>query len=304
MNINLSFDLEKFEKLIEGKLEVWLEEAIKLIPNVIVAVFTFILFLFIAKALGRVFANLTRRIVDSEAVINLLSSILKVVIGMVGFFVALDFIGLKGTVTSLLAGAGIIGLAIGFAFQDMTENLISGMTMSIRKPFKIGDVIETNEIFGEVKKINLRNTTVETFSGQRVMIPNKMVFRNILTNYHRKGQRKIEIPVGISYADSPDVAAEVITKAINKKPYVINQEDTGVYATSFADSSINLVVWFWIDYPGEYGYMDVLHDGISTVKKSLEEADILIPFPIRTLDFGIKGGEKLSGMLSQRQADN
>jgi small-conductance mechanosensitive channel len=304
MNINLSFDLKKFEKLIEGKLEVWLEEAIKLIPNFIVAVLTFILFLFIAKIAGRLFANLTRRIVDSEAVINLLTSILKVAVAMVGFFVALDFLGLKGTVTSLLAGAGIIGLAIGFAFQDMTENLISGMTMSIRKPFKIGDVIETNDIWGEVKKINLRNTTIETFSGQYVMIPNKMVFRNIVTNYNSKGQRRIEIPVGISYADSPDVAAEVITKAINEKPYVINPQETGVYATGFADSSINLVVWYWIDYPGEHGYMDVLHDGISTVKKSLEEADILIPFPIRTLDFGIKGGEKLSGMLSSHKADS
>ncbi|MGB2078134.1 MAG: mechanosensitive ion channel family protein, partial [Pseudoalteromonas tetraodonis] len=171
--------------LIEQKLEHWLVETIKLIPNLIVALFTLFTFIFIANLGGRLFRNLSNRVVDSKEATNLLASIVKVIIITVGFFVALDFVGLQGTVTSLLAGAGILGLAIGFAFQDMTENLISGITMSIRKPFKIGDIVESNSVMGQVIQINLRNTLVETFSGQHVMIPNKMVFRNILTNYSR-----------------------------------------------------------------------------------------------------------------------
>ncbi|MDV7105833.1 mechanosensitive ion channel family protein [Vibrio sp. TH_r3] len=298
MKLDISFDLEKFTQLIEGKLETWLVEAIKLIPNLIVAIITLIFFIFIANLGGKVFNNLSNKVVDSNQVNNLLSSIVKAAIVAIGFFVALDFIGLQGTVTSLLAGAGILGLAIGFAFQDMTENLISGITMSIRKPFKIGDIIQSNDVMGTIVKINLRNTLVETFSGQHVMIPNKMVFRNILTNYSRKGVRKIEIPVGISYADSPQKAAEVITEALNKKPYIVNKQDTAVYASSFADSSINLLVWFWIEYPGEFGYMDVQHDGIITIHNSLSEAGITIPFPIRTLDFAAKGGKTLSSCLN------
>jgi len=300
--MDIAFDVTKFEKLIESKLEHWLEEFVTLIPNLVVAVITFIVFIFIAKLIGRLFKRLSRRLVDSKEVISLLTSIVKVMVIMVGFFAALDFIGLKGTVTSLLAGAGIIGLAVGFAFQDMTENLISGMTMSIRKPFKTGDIVKTNDIFGEVKKINLRNTLVETFSGQHVMLPNKVVFRNILTNYSHKGQRKIEISVGISYADSPERAAQVITNALNEKYYVINQQDTAVYAVSFGDSSVNLLVWYWIDYPGEFGYMDALHDGVLTVQAALADADISIPFPIRTLDFDAKGGEKLATVLASGKA--
>lgn len=300
--MNISFDVAKFEKLIEGKLEGWLEQFVKLIPNVVVAIITFIAFIFIAKLIGRIFKKISQRLVNSKEVIILLTSIVKAVVIMIGFFAALDFIGLKGTVTSLLAGAGIIGLAVGFAFQDMTENFISGMTMSIRKPFKIGDVIKTNDVFGEVKKINLRNTIVETFSGQHVMLPNKVVFRNILTNYSHKGQRKIEIPVGISYADSPEKATQIITEAINQKNYVINKQETAVYAVGFGDSSVNLLVWYWIDYPGEFGYMDALHDGITTVKESLSEADISIPFPIRTLDFNIEGGEQLATVLTADKA--
>ncbi|MFA0314096.1 mechanosensitive ion channel family protein [Vibrio cyclitrophicus] len=298
MEMNLSFNLEKFQHLIEGKLEHWLVEAIKLIPNLIVAFVTFLIFIFVANISGKLFKRLSNRVVDSQEVINLLASIVKVTIVTIGFFVALDFVGLQGTVTSLLAGAGILGLAIGFAFQDMTENLISGITMSIRKPFKIGDVVGSNDVMGTIVKINLRNTLVETFSGQHVMIPNKMVFRNILTNYSRKGRRRVEISVGISYSDCPKRAAEVITKAINQKSYVSRKEDTTVYASSFSDSSVNLLVWFWIEYPGGFGYMDAKHDGIIAVKESLSEAGMTIPFPIRTLDFDPKGGKSLSRMMT------
>ncbi|MCL1067519.1 mechanosensitive ion channel family protein [Shewanella olleyana] len=304
METSLSFSLQKFWNLIEGKLEDWLVEAIKLIPNLIVAFITLLVFIFIANIGGKIFKNLSNKVVDSQEVINLLASIIKVTITTIGFFVALDFVGLQGTVTSLLAGAGILGLAIGFAFQDMTENLISGITMSVRKPFKIGDIISSNDVMGRIVKINLRNTLVETFSGQHVMIPNKMVFRSILTNYSRKGLRRIEIPVGISYGDCPKTAAQVITDAINQKPYVANTEKTAVHASSFADSSVNLLVWFWIDYPGHFDYMDVKNDGIITIKETLADAGIMIPFPIRTLDFDAKGGKHLSSVLAEQHQDS
>merc|ERR1711964_748192 len=166
------------------------------------------------------------------------------------------------------------------------------------KPFEIGDVIEAEGVFGNVKEINLRNTLVETFYGQLEVIPNKILFRNILTNYSYLGYRRIEIPVGISYADDIEEAAKVITDAMNEKDYVIKKEETAVYAESFGDSSINLLLWFWIRYPGEPGFMVVRHDAITTVKTVLEDNDILIPFPIRTLDFNAKGSDKLNTMLS------
>lgn len=241
-----------------------------------------------------------RRTFESRQIASLLTSIIKSIVLIAGIFIALDFVGLKGTVTSLLAGAGIVGLAIGFAFQDMTENFIAGVAMGIRKPFEIGDVIEAEGVFGNVKEINLRNTLVETFYGQLEVIPNKILFRNILTNYSYLGYRRIEIPVGISYADDIEEAAKVITDAMNEKDYVIKKEETAVYAESFGDSSINLLLWFWIRYPGEPGFMVVRHDAISTVKTVLEENDILIPFPIRTLDFNAKGGDKLNSMLKKQ----
>ena len=292
--------IDEVYKLLSENLESWVEGGITLLPNIVVAFFIAIAFGIIAKVIGNVAGKIMRRTFESRQIASLLTSIIKSIVLIAGIFIALDFVGLKGTVTSLLAGAGIVGLAIGFAFQDMTENFIAGVAMGIRKPFEIGDVIEAEGVFGNVKEINLRNTLVETFYGQLEVIPNKILFRNILTNYSYLGYRRIEVPVGISYADDIEEAAKVITDAMNEKDYVIKKEETAVYAESFGDSSINLLLWFWIRYPGEPGFMVVRHDAISTVKTVLEENDILIPFPIRTLDFNAKGGDKLNTMLEKQ----
>lgn len=292
--------IDEIYKLLTEKLEGWIESGITVLPNIVVAIVIAIVFGLLAKAVGNVSGKIMRRTFESRQIAGLLTSIIKFIIIIAGIFIALDFIGLKGTVTSLLAGAGIVGLAIGFAFQDMTENFIAGIAMGIRKPFEIGDVIEAEGVFGNVREINLRNTLVETFYGQLEVIPNKILFRNILTNYSYLGHRRIEVPVGISYADDIEKAAACITEAMNEKDYVINKEETAVYAESFGDSSINLLLWFWIHYPGERSFMEVRHDAVTTVKNVLDDNDILIPFPIRTLDFNAKGGDKLNAMLKTR----
>ena len=288
------------EKLIEEKLGGWFDVVISHIPNFIVAVVIAIVFSIIARFAGQLMKNLLRRSLDSKQIADLMASIFKVIVLCVGLFIALDFMGLKGTVTSLLAGAGIVGLAIGFAFQDMTENLIAGIAMGIRKPFKAGDVIETDDVFGSVHSINLRNTLIESFYGQLILVPNKVLFRNVLKNYTTLGVRRIEVPVGISYGDDIEKAKEVIVDKINEFDFVIRKDETAVYAEGFGDSSINLLVWFWIKYPGEPDFMTVRHKGVVAVKQALDAAGISIPFPIRTLDFGIKGGEKLDAMISDK----
>lgn len=302
--MNFDFvDITKFKSLIQAKLEVWVEEAIKLLPNLVIAFITIVLFSIIARYAAKLARNILKTVVDSAEVINLLVSILRVIVFIAGVFIALDFMSLKGTVTSLLAGAGIVGLAIGFAFQDMTENLISGITMSIKKPFKIGDIIEAENVFGTVKAIKLRNTLVETFSGQLKIIPNKILFRNILTNFSSTHKRRIELDVGISYADDPQQASDVIVDALNNFDFVVEKSQTAAFATEFGASSVNLLVWFWIDFPGNQGFMQARHDAVIKIKQALESKDILIPYPIRTLDFGIKGGESLRHSLAQNCAN-
>lgn len=296
--------INNFWTLIHGKVETWLESGIKILPNMVVALVIVIVFAILARITSKIMSNILHRAFESKQIADLLSAIFKVIVFIAGVFIALEFLGLTGTVTSLLAGAGIIGLAIGFAFQDMTENLIAGIAMGIRKPFQIGDVVEAEGVFGTVKSINLRNTVVETFFGQLEIVPNKILFRNIVTNYTTTGERRIEIPVGISYADDVMKASEVIKSALSEQEFVTNKDDLEVFAEGFGDSSVNLLVWFWIQYPGHTGFMKARHEAVHLIHQTLMKNDILIPFPIRTLDFGAKGGEKLNTMLSQKESSN
>ncbi|MCU4674658.1 mechanosensitive ion channel family protein [Catenovulum sp. 2E275] len=296
-----------YQKLIEEAektLISWMESAGSLLPNLVLSLTVMLLFLITSTWVIKGFRQILRRSLDSVEIINLLLALIKIFYLLLGAFIALDIIGLKGTVTSLLAGAGIVGLALGFAFQDMAENLIAGIFMGIRKPFKVGHIIECDSIFGTVKEINLRNTLVENFYGQVLIVPNKTLFRNTIKNYFLTATRRIEVQVGISYADDPEQAEQLLTDAINALDFVINKDDTIVFAESFGPSSVNLKVWFWIEYPGT-NFLVARHKAVCVVKKTLEENDILIPFPITTLDFNAKGGTKLADVNQlKRDAEN
>lgn len=295
--------VNNFWTLINTKMEAWLEAGIKHLPNMVVAVIIIFAFFIIARIASHLMSKVLHKVFESKQIADLLTAIFRVIVFVAGVFIALEFLGLTGTVTSLLAGAGIIGLAIGFAFQDMTENLIAGIAMGIRKPFQIGDVVEAEGVFGTVKSINLRNTLVETFFGQIEVIPNKILFRNIVTNYTTTGERRIEVPVGISYADNVLTAEKVIKEALKDEEFIRKAEEIEVFAESFGDSSVNLLVWFWIEYPGHVGFMQARHKAVHIIHQSLAQNDILIPFPIRTLDFGAKGGEKLDSMISHSKGN-
>jgi small-conductance mechanosensitive channel len=218
---------------------------------------------------------------------------------LIGVFIALGILNLDGTVKSLLAGAGIIGLALGFAFQDIASNFISGMLLSIRHPFGIGDIIDTNGYYGTFVKMNLRNTVLLTPQGQRVFLPNKMVFESPFENYTSESRRRIDLSCGDSYGDDLEKAKKLAIQAVES----INSYDTTrpveLYYNEFGDSSINYVIRFWVNFNTNNDFWNAQSDAIMAIKKLYDDEDIMIPFPIRTLDFGIRGGEQLHTMVEK-----
>ncbi|HBQ59085.1 MAG TPA: mechanosensitive ion channel protein MscS, partial [Balneolaceae bacterium] len=214
-----------------------------------------------------------------------------------GVFFALSILNLDGAVTSLLAGAGIIGLALGFAFQDIASNFISGVLLSIRHPFGIGDIIDTNGYFGTVQKLNLRNTVIRTPQGQIVYVPNKSVYENPFTNFTKTGMRRIDLECGVSYGDDLEKALKVAIEAIEGLDARDKSKDVELYYDSFGGSSVDFKLRFWIDFEVLPQYLGARSEAIIRLKKAFDENDIMIPYPIRTLDFGIRGGEKLDSML-------
>lgn len=281
------------------KIGAWTQSAVEILPNFVLSIIILIIFVLIAKLVKKSVYRIGRRTKQHDAIANLLSGLSYFVVLILGIMIALDILALDKTVTSILAGIGVIGIALGFAFQDIGANFVSGIIIAGRKPFEVGHVIETNDVFGSVNEINLNMTIVETWQGQHVLIPNKEILSNVVTNYSVTGARRIDLAAGVSYGDDLEKVKRVSREAIEQLSFVLPDRGVTVQYNEFGGSSINLVIKFWIKFPGgDVIYPDALSDGIMALKKAYDEHDITIPFPIRTLDFGIVGGEDLASQLA------
>lgn len=232
----------------------------------------------------------------SSTLNNLFSSIIFFIVLGIVFFTALSILNLDKAVTSILAGAGIVGLALAFAFQDIAANFISGIFISFRKPLQIGDIVKLEDYMGRVREINLRDTMIETFQGQTVIIPNKNVFQNPIENYSILHKRRFDLKVGVSYGEDLEKVRQVTLDAVKDIEGLSAKEKTSLFFSEFGDSSINFTVRLWMDSAEQLLYNRVGSDAVMRIKKAYDENDIMIPFPIRTLDFGIKGGKPLNEM--------
>jgi small conductance mechanosensitive channel len=288
-------DFSQASGLIYAELNHWIRAAIRHIPEVALAV----LVLFIFSILSRWFSRGTvfglNKISDNRSVINLTGAIIRVVTIAIGLFVALGILGLDKTVTSLLAGAGVVALAIGFAFQDLTANFISGTMIALTRPIQVGDVVETNDYNGKVLDVKLRSILLDNFQGQTIEIPSKDVFQKSIINFSRMGKRRIELTAGVSYLDDLPKAQRVAKAAVSQLPFVMRDQPIELFYRNFGDNNIQFVLWFWVN-PATTNAQFALSEAIITVKRAFDEAQILIVFVAHTFD--------LKQKLAARQAES
>jgi len=292
--------------LVMDKLENWGEGLISMLPNIIAAVLVAIVFYFLSKGISKLFSKLISKVSNNEAINKLLSKVISVIILIAGLFIALGILDLDKTVTSLLAGAGVVGLAIGLAFQDPILNVLSGIIMSMREPFNIGDQIESNGFHGTIQKISLRSTKLKKFTGEDVIIPNKMVIQNPLVNYTLTNHRRVDIACGVGYEDDLELAQKTAIEAIENN---IDHEDSRpveLFYNEFGDSSINFNLRFWLNMSEQKNYLDFKSKAIIELKKAFDKEGINIPFPIRTLtiDEGSQLDNRLKGGESKKNSKN
>ncbi|MEJ2034210.1 MAG: mechanosensitive ion channel family protein [Deltaproteobacteria bacterium] len=283
-------------KLLQEKIASWGKEAILLLPNLLISLFILLIAYMAGVYLGRAASSILRRFLKNISLINFLSALTRLTTILVGLIIALYVLRLDRAVLSILTGVGILGIALGFAFQDMAANFISGIALVFHddRPFKVGDIVETNGQMGKVREINLRTSMIETFQGHSVFVPNKQIFQAPVINYSFRGRRRIDLAVGVSYGDDLEKVKGVTLAAVKDIP---RAEHPDLFFEEFGSSSINLIVRFWIPFIHQTDFLAARSEAIVRIKKVYDENGITIPFPIRTLDFGIKGGEKLSAVL-------
>ena len=292
--------IEKAWNLLAAKVMGWMRDFILLLPNLAVAVAVLIGFWLLAKLARSLLHRLLRRVSHSEQVNRVLGQTVFLALVATGLFISLGILGLQKTVASLLAGAGILGLALGFAFQDIATNFMAGIYLSIEHPFRAGHLIESKDIQGVVKRVHLRWTEIRTPQGQVVLVPNKQIFENPITNFSTTGQRRVDLKAGVSYGDDLEKVRRVALQALEPMPSRKPDTEVELFFEELSDSAVNLVARFWIDFTSKQAdYLRAKSEAIERLKKAFDQNGITMPFPTRTLDFAVKGGETLSEALEE-----
>ena len=184
-------------------------------------------------------------------------------------------------VVSIVAGLGIVGIAVGFAAQSTLSNFIAGITLLIERPFRIGDWVTINGQDGKVVKIALRTTWLRTRDNIFTMIPNDSVASSDIVNYSAEGVTRLNIPVGIAYKESAKAAREVLMPVLLAHPDVLQGVgmQPRVLLRSLGDSSVNLEVQVWITPDNLDVQPRIMADILEKMKEALDTAGIEIPFP-------------------------
>lgn len=294
--MQLQMDLDTVTTILTNKLVKWGQDLIRLLPNIVIGAVILVIGFYIAKFVRKIALKLITKVSHNATLNNLFSSVIYIIFIGITLFTVLSILNLDKAVTSILAGAGILGLALAFAFQDIAANFMSGIFISFRKPIKVGDIVLIKGFMGKVAEVNLRDTVIATFTGPIVIIPNKDVFQNPIENFSQSNKRRFDLQIGVSYGDDLEKVRQVTLDAVKDIEEISKTQPTTLFYTSFGDSSVNLAIRMWIDSAELKIYKKVGSDAIMKIKKAYDENDIMIPYPIRTLDFGMKGGKTLEDM--------
>ncbi len=210
----------------------------------------------------------------------------------VAFFLALSFAGIMGELGALLAAAGITGIVLGFSSRTVVSNFVSGVFMYFDKPLQIGDAVQVGDVQGVVEDIRILSTRIRTWDGTLVRIPNEALFNSNIVNLQRYPVRRVDVSVGIAYAEDAKRAIEVIKRTLDEMPLVLAEPEPRVYVEELGDSAVILRVWAWA--PSEK-WFDVKTEVVKRIKEALDEEGIEIPFPQRVNWFANELRVKLDG---------
>lgn len=271
------------ENVSTDKINVYGDKVIELVtsyaPKVLMAIVTLIIGLFIIKlitnGLKKLFARQSYDVTLQGFLVSLVGMIFKVLLGIT----VISMLGVQ--MTSFIALLGAAGLAVGMALSGTLQNFAGGVMLLLFRPYKTGDLIETQGHVGVVREIQIFNTVLNTPDGKTVIVPNAPISNNSLVNFTAQGTLRVDLSVGIGYEDDIKKAKDVILSILNNDERILKEPAAFVGVEGLGDSSVNLAVRPWVN---TVDFWDVYFDSYESIKNALDENGITIPYPQRDVN--------------------
>jgi small conductance mechanosensitive channel len=276
MDADLSITYARFQEL--GA------DFLRLLPSLVIGFGIFIALVFVARGVKALVQrlNIPRRHRNLALVLGRLAQWTVI---LVGFLIAVTIVFPSFTPANLISALGITGIAIGFAFRDIFENFLAGILILITEPFRINDQIVFGTFEGTVENIETRATTLRTYDGRRVVIPNGELFKNSVVVNTAFDIRRLEYDVGIGYGDDIATAKRIMLGALHGLEGVMTDPQPDALTVDLADSSVKIRVRWWVHPPRRADVLEVKDRVITSIKNALMENGIDLPFPIQHVLF-------------------
>lgn len=266
-----------------GEIRLIWQDVLRHLPRICLAFIIIVVVVVIARQLSNFIkqAVLKRFNPLIKSVITRIVSILLIVAGL---YFALIIAGLGQLSNTILGGTGLAGLVAGIALKDLLENYLASILISIRNPFKLGDIVEINEHMGIVERVTTRGTVLLNQDGNHVQIPNAIVYKSIIRNLTANPKRRDFFEVGIGYDCRITEAQEIALQAIKSHPGVLHDPETLILADRMGAAAIILKIYFWYDCSKHVG-IKVKSALIRMVKQQFEQHRISMPDEAREIVF-------------------
>lgn len=264
---------------IKDEFDYWL----RAIPLIGLAILIFIVIVAIGYSLAA-WSGLWRRVSPNPFLAELMVQAVRATSILIGLVVTLNLLGATGLLATILGGAGVVGLAIGFAVRDTIENYISSIMLSLRQPFRANDHVIINEHEGKVVRLTSRATILMTLDGNQLRIPNSTVFKAVILNYSRNPERRFEFELGVDANDDPIAAIHAGVNVLSALPFILRDPGPNAIIETVGDSSIVLKFMGWINQT-ESDFGKARSHAISATISELDNTGFTLPEPIYRLRF-------------------
>ncbi|MFD1871109.1 mechanosensitive ion channel family protein [Hymenobacter bucti] len=255
------------------------------LPNIFFGLVVLVVFVLGARTVRSLVGRITRSRSQRESLARLLSRLAYVATLILGVLVTATIILPGFTPASLVSALGVSGIAIGFAFKDIFQNFLAGILLLLTEPFTIGDQIKYKDFEGTVEDIQTRATTIKTYDGRRVIIPNAEIFTNAITVNTAYDKRRLQYDVGIGYGDDIARARQLILEAVREVKGVLADPAPDALVMDLAESSVNIRARWWINPPRQADVLDAQDRVLEAIKNKLSAAGIDLPYPTRQILF-------------------
>ena len=256
-------------------------------------------------AIGYLLASLGglwRRIAPNGFLEELIASAIRFVFIVGGLVVALDIIGAGALLGAVLGGAGVIGLALGFALRDTIENYVASLMLSLRQPFRGNDWVLIDDLEGRVIRLTSRATVLMTLDGNHLRVPNSQVFKAVITNFTRNPQRRFQFDLGVDADDDALAARKLGRETLQALPFILDKPPAEGRIIEVGDSNVVIRFLGWVDQT-ETDWWKAQSRAIPAVKTALENAGFGLPEPIYRLRFDPRSANVPIGEGAQSEKD-